>query len=81
MWLLVELGCVGSVGTLNPGSPEGCFVTVCGGLLQYPVGGFRCLTRKASAMGCCLWLPVLALVLVVLLLVLLTQALRAIFYI
>jgi len=28
---------VGSVGTLNPGSPEGCFVTVCGGLLQCPV--------------------------------------------
>ena len=28
---------VGSVGTLNPGSPDGCFVTVCGGLL--PSGG------------------------------------------
>ena len=27
-------GSVGSVGTLNPGSPEGCFVTICEGLLQ-----------------------------------------------
>ena len=27
-------GSVGSVGTLSPDSPEGCFVTICEGLLQ-----------------------------------------------
>ena len=41
--------CVGSVGTLNPGSPEGCFITICGGLLQYPVGGVRCRVAARAA--------------------------------
>ena len=43
---------VGSVGTLNPGSPEGCFITICGGLLQYPVGGVRCLTPRPAQWKC-----------------------------
>ena len=48
---LLGCQCVGSVGTLNPGAPEG-FVTICGGLLQYPVGGVRHLTPRPAQWKC-----------------------------